>query len=821
MSVRTALAVLAALGLAREADAAAPPRDSPALKAFAADLDECARAHAALDPRPDVRDNVARCLPTLVSYKALEKPGRGLTGVMLADSSILPLREAEVRRRPGPYGRTLAVFALLEERLGAGALRPDPDLLTQAYEATTARVQSWKFARAQARKRRDGAAAWRDLAGPGARTGEVESFLREFLPSRLEVLWRRAGGSVDPGLAWITGEMASAAASGDAARAPASVERAVREAPEAWALLAERLDPFAPSDLIPLSVQAQAVLAEAAVAAAAMAVESARAGASGPYGLEELRRAAAVSSAAAPPPAPRETFFEDVDAAAAGFGFPAAESPFEDSGVDQMPGGLAVLDYDADGRPDLLVCAPGQARLMRGLGRLRFEDATAAAGLTGALCRNGASSADYDNDGRPDLLLLHGEGDRDLLFRNEGGRFTDVTRAVGLSSAAAQSTSAVWLDDDLDGRLDLYLVQYGDLMFARMPAPDGTPDGLGNRLYRGGPAGFTDVTTKAGVGDTAWGLGAAAFDYDADGDADLFVVNDFGRSALYRNSGDGTFEDVSKAAKVDFAGNGMGASVADYDGDGRLDLFVTYIGDERPAMTLRFPAAAPAAHTRPDGETFPGVQRNRLLRNGGDGTFIDASASAVESTATGWGWNGLFLDAGNRGRLDLFLVNGWWAYRPYYDRETKVFWRYEAERGFVDRSAESGLGFPGNSRVSAYADFDGDGCLDLIVTGFHPWRLFRGRCPAANRWLEVKLEGIRSNRDGIGARVEASVGGVTRVEEVGPQGGGFQNSLERVARFGLGTADEASVTVIWPGGRRQEAGRLRAGRRTIVREDAP
>lgn len=758
MSLRTALAVLAVLGSVPAARAG----ESAARKAFAADLDECAAALKALDRAIPAAERVRRCVPTLVSFKALETRGR-ITGAMLTDGSILPVDGVGGE---GPRERTLALFSHLEGKLGAAALRPDdPSLFTMSYDVPTARVQSWKFARAQARRHPDAAPK------PG-------------MDSRLEVLWRRAGALADPNLPWITAELAQAAIKG--ARGPA--------APEAWGLLAERLDPRSRADLLPLSPQAQIVLAEALAA-----------------------------PAGAPPPA-RSTaaaWFEPVDAAAAGFAFPAAECPYEDTGVDQMPGGMAVLDYDLDGRPDLLVCAPGQARLMRNLGGFRFEDATKAAGLAGAVCRNGASSADYDNDGRPDLLLLHGKGDRDHLYRNDGGRFVDATAALGLSTAPAQSVSAVWLDYDRDGLLDLYLVEYGDLMFARDPRPDLARDGRPNRLYRNAGGRFEDATAAAGVGDAGWGLGAAAFDYDGDGDDDLFVLNDFGRSSLYRNDGGGRFTDVSRESGADFAGNGMGVSVADYDRDGRLDLFVTYVGDERPAFDPAFPAAAPAVRTRSNSEIFPIVQRNRLLRNAGGGTFVDASASALEETPTGWGWNGLFLDAGNRGWPDLYLVNGWWAFRPFYDRETKVFWRWEPEAGrFVERSRDSGASFTGNSRVSAAADLDGDGCLDLVAAGFHPLRLFRGRCPKENHWLEVKLEGSRSNRDGIGARVTAKAGGASWTQELGPQGGGFQNSLERVVRFGLGPADSADVEILWPGGTRQALGRVAANRRVVAREES-
>jgi hypothetical protein len=260
----------------------------------------------------------------------------------------------------------------------------------------------------------------------------------------------------------------------------------------------------------------------------------------------------------------------------------------------------------------------------------------------------------------------------------------------------------------------------------------------------------------------------------------------------------------------------MGVSVADYDGDGRPDVYLTYIGDARPRTDYLFPAAHPRVRTEPM-DLRP--QSNRLFRGRGDGAFEDRS-DLVESVPTGWGWNGFFFDAANSGRQDLFVVNGWWPQRHFYDADVKVFWRQDPETGrFRDVSARSGLDFAGNSRVSAYEDFDGDGCLDVIVTGFHAPRLFAGDCPKENHWLEVRLQGARSNRDGIGARVTVRAGRRTQTAELGPQGGGFQNSLRRVLRFGLGPAARAdAVEVVWPSGVRQSAGPAAADRVLFVRE---
>ena len=637
-----------------------------------------------------------------------------------------------------------------------------------------------------------------------------------------EKAWRGAMEEEEPEDVWITGAAMDAALdkilparadggevrfsprSGPELVAPDWTAEAVRRSRAPWAELRGLLDAETSRDLAPLSPQAAESLVERLTALAAASLE---------------RGPDAWMGGLLPAPAPPavRTLFREIPPERSGLIMPPREAPRDDRLTDQMPGGMAVLDYDGDGRPDLFLCDFDQARLFRNLGGFRFIDVTAEAGLTGATCRNGVSSADYDNDGRPDLLLLHGRGGRDSLWHNDGGRFHDVTAEVGLSTAPAQSTSALWLDFDGDGRLDLFVLEYGDLAFAdREPDMGDAKNALPNRLYRNMGERFVDVSTSAGVADTGWGLSAAAFDADGDGRTDILVSNDFGRPIFYRNRGDGTFENATSSSGLSAAGNGMGVSVADYDGDGRPDVYLTYIGDANPRTRYLFSAAHPRVRT----ETMDiRPQSNRLFRGRGDGTFEDRSAD-MESVPTGWGWNGFFFDAANSGSQDLFLVNGWWPHRHFYDADVNVFWRRDTVSGrYRDVSGQSGLDFAGNSRVSAYDDFDGDGCLDVVVTGFHAPRLFAGDCPKLNHWLEVRLQGSRSNRDGLGARVTVRAGGRTQTAELGPQGGGFQNSLRRVLHFGLGAAARAdAVEVAWPSGVCQSVGPVAADRVLLVRE---
>lgn len=724
---------------------------------------------------------------------------------------------------------------------------------TLGMKGNTAPVLSLEYALWQLEARgKGGERAWRGWTGAPLEPGEAEKFLTAFLARHMERLWRKAQSRMGPHQPWISaGTMADALsrtfpsakdAEGGGAlffpegREPLAVPREaralVREASEPWEFVAAAMERAPAGDLAALSPYAAeelaemaAVMADATLRRAAAAAAARKAAAIGP---EDLRAAAAVwDGAFEPAPASSAAaagrWFRPVPASLSGLSSPSPEAPrhsWEAPG--EMPGGLAVLDFDADGLADLFFCDFEQAQLYRNLGAFRFENVTSTAGLSGVSCLNGASSADYDGDGRPDLLVMHDKKKRDRLFRNDRARFVDATREAGLPSGARNTTSAVWLDYDRDGRLDLFLAEAQDY---RQQVEDigelrtGSPD----RLYRGLGSRFVDVSTRAGLGDAGWGLAAVSFDYDGDGWPDLDVLNDFGINRLYRNQRDGTFRDVSRAAGVDTLGNGMGVSAADFDHDGHLDLFVTYPGSDRPSARYLFPEAARAFRLPYPGYVSGGTryhQRDRLFRNSGDGTFADVYPERVDDVRTGWGWNGFFFDADNRGWQDIFQVNGWWSNQFAYSDETMVFWRYDPASGrFRDASEASGLDFAGESRASAYADLDGDGCLDVVVTGFAPIRLFAGNCTRAHHWLAVRLEGARSNRDGIGARIVVRAGALTQTAEMGAQGGGFQNSLLREARFGLGESPRAdSVEVAWPSGLRRRLENVAADRILVIRE---
>lgn len=682
-------------------------------------------------------------------------------------------------------------------------------------------------------------------------SGETKTFLEAFVSRHMERLWRKAQSRMGPHQPWIFGgtmaeilskSFPSAKNPGEKGgvlffpkgREPLAVsieiESLVREALEPWEVIAAAVERSSASDLAPLSPYAAEELAEMAAVMAGVTLRraAALAGASD-ISPAHLKEAAAIWDGAfepAPPSSakPAGRWFSEIPTEKSGLTVPFPEAPLHSwEAPGEMPGGLAVLDFDRDGLPDLFFCDFEQAQLYRNLGGFRFENATSSAGLTGVSCDNGASSADYDGDGWPDLLVMHDKKKKNRLFRNDQGRFVDVTLAVGLSTGPSSTTSAVWLDYDRDGRLDLFLAvaadyhqQVEDIGELRTGGPD--------RLYRGLGSRFEEVSARAGLGDVGWGLAAVSFDYDNDGWPDLDILNDFGVNRLYRNQRDGTFRDVSHAAGVDSLGNGMGVGAGDFDHDGNLDLFVTYPGSDRPSARYLFPEAARAFRLPYSGYFSGGSryhQRDRLFRNSGDGTFTDAYLSRMDDVPTGFGWNGFFFDADNRGWQDIFQVNGWWSDQFAYSDQTMVFWRYDpASARFRDASEASGLDFAGESRVSAYADLDGDGCLDVVVTGFAPVRLFAGNCTRTNHWLAVRLEGARSNRDGLGARVTVHAGPLVQTSEMGAQGGGFQNSLLREVRFGLGENPRAdSIEVAWPSGARQRLEAVAADRLIVIREE--
>jgi len=484
--------------------------------------------------------------------------------------------------------------------------------------------------------------------------------------------------------------------------------------------------------------------------------------------------------------------------------------------------GCAFLDYDADGWQDILLVNgmdwPGHKtqrstlRLYRNNRNGTFTDVTRAAGLDVEVYGMGVAVGDFDNDGYPDLYLTCVGQSR--LFRNTGkGSFVDVTRASGLDRRMAFSTSALWVDFDRDGRLDLFVCNYvkwseATDVFCSLNGKQKsycTPE-----AYRGdtcwlfrnrGDGTFEDVTATCGVFDSgSKSLGVAMLDYDGDGWPDLFVANDTQPNKLYRNLRNGKFRDVALEAGVALSEDGkaragMGVDAADFDNSGRMGLAVTNFDNEMLA----------------------------LYRGQATGTFQDTARRAGVGVASlnRLGFGCLFADLDLDGALDLVVANGHIdeTVRSIkgnvgYAQAPQLFLN-QGGGTFRDASALAGPAFaqPRVGRGLAYGDFDRDGDVDLLMTTNNgPAVLFRTDAPAGNRSLRLTLQGTKSNRDAIGAVVRVFHGGTSQSRMV-HSGSSYLSQSELPVTFGLGRRDQVERLVItWPSGRSDEFKNVAAGR---------
>jgi hypothetical protein len=517
--------------------------------------------------------------------------------------------------------------------------------------------------------------------------------------------------------------------------------------------------------------------------------------------------------------------------------------------------GITAVDYDNDGLYDLFIPDGVASKLLRNRGDGTFEDVTEKAGLGGLAAVSVGVFADYDNDGYKDLFVSHSFGGASQLFHNNGdGTFTDVTAHSGLNLDDCCAYSASWADYDNDGYLDLYVGRYID---PRVKAPNMiySRNGEGNRLYHNNRDGtFTDVTAKAGVGDTGLCLAVAWGDYDGDGYPDLFVVNDFGRSTLYHNQRDGTFQDVSVAAHALVYGAGMNASFADYDNDGKLDLYSTdirsehawfaalpsverYVSNSLRQGAWRTDLPLFAEIFRQSGFDFTGVFHqmaagNHLLHNRGDGTFEEVTQKAG-ADPVGWFWGAAFADFDNDGWLDVYAADGWiynqpgteieldfynnsisrlnefkqgmffdperFANRSWHGWERNRYLRNRGDGTFEEIGRGAGIDLLTNSRGVAVADFWNRGVVDIAVAALSDRHaLLRNEVGGRRHWLEVELTGTRSNRDAVGARVSIVAGGKPQMREVAA-GDGYASQSALRLHFGLGDAAAVDeMTVRWP-----------------------
>jgi hypothetical protein len=486
-----------------------------------------------------------------------------------------------------------------------------------------------------------------------------------------------------------------------------------------------------------------------------------------------------------------------------------------------MGSGCALLDYDGDGDLDVFAIQgvaigaraggarppPKRQRLFRNRlrdaggarGALRFEDATAEAGLDGAGCGMGCAVGDIDNDGDPDLYVTRFGAN--VLYENEGGVFRDVTAAAGAGDPGF-GAGAAFLDYDRDGDLDLYVANYAEysvLAVRECTRLGGRRDYCGPLSYEAAPdvlyrneggGRFADASAAAGIDRRdGFGLGVVAADFDGDGWVDIFVANDASPNFLWINLRNGRFEDraLLSGAAVDANGRNeacMGVAAGDFDRDGDLDVLVT----------------------NEVGET------NTLYRNLGGGFFEDASDAAGLGAPSlpDVGFGAAWMDADLDGWLDLLVVNG--SVRRLADQEGEPHPYRQPSRLYrsaggafrqLDAAASGALAAPLVSRALAIGDVDDDGDLDALVTAnAGPLRLLLNESPRAGRWLRVRLAGTRSPRDGTGSLVELHLPDGARLLGRAATDGSYLSASDGRVSFGLGRAERVRAVVVrWTSGR--------------------
>jgi enediyne biosynthesis protein E4 len=478
--------------------------------------------------------------------------------------------------------------------------------------------------------------------------------------------------------------------------------------------------------------------------------------------------------------------------------------------------GVAIFDYDNDGWPDIFIVngttlnpGPGEQpsnHLYHNNHDGTFTDVTKQAGLEHTGWGQGVCVGDYDNDGYEDLYVTY--YGKNVLYHNNGdGTFTDVSEKAGVAGTGRDwGTGCAFVDYDRDGKLDLFVANYVDFDLKTAPKPGdrascmwkGVPVMCGPRglpwsknilYHNNGDGTFTDVTKKAKIDQTYghYAFSVSTLDYDNDGWPDIYVACDSTPSILYHNNHDGTFTDVAAIAGAAFNEDGkeqagMGSTIGDYNGDGRLDIFKTNFSDDT----------------------------STLYRNNGDGTFDDVTFAAGLGLHTQYlGWGTMFMDVDNDGWPDLLLVNG--HVYPEVSKqhlgsdyeEPRILYHNDGNGKFTDISAMAGPGITtrASSRGMAIGDLWNDGQLSAVVSNMNAMpSLLVNRVRTKNHWVAIKTVGTKSNRDGIGARIRVHAGTRTWVDEVRSGSSYISNSDMRV-HFGLGAASRIEwIEIRWPSG---------------------
>jgi len=521
--------------------------------------------------------------------------------------------------------------------------------------------------------------------------------------------------------------------------------------------------------------------------------------------------------------------------ASTGINFEHLSSPEAKFIAESMSGGVALIDYDQDGWPDIyftnaqsvdmaLKRKKSRSALFHNNHDGTFTDVTDKAGVGYPCWAMGAAVGDYNNDGWPDLLVTCLGGV--VLYRNNGdGTFTDVTKSAGLGIDTGWAAGAAFGDYDSDGWADLFVSHYVDFHLDELPAfgsaksckylgfdvqcgPRGLK-GSSDNLYRNnGDGTFTDVSKKSGVDDPErrYGLTAVWTDFDNDGKLDLLVTNDGQANYLYKGDGAGKFEDVALACGVaanedGFEQANMGVALGDYLHTGRMSLLISHFDNEYAA----------------------------LYRNEGNLNFTDASiASGIARGTQGYvGWGTAFVDFANTGWLDLFVVNG--HVYPQVDQahtaatylEPKLLFMNQHDGTFrnVSRLVGDALQVKQVSRGMAVGDLFNDGRMEAVVENLsgRPM-LLRPEGGPQNHWVSFQLEGVKSNRLALNARIRATAGDLVQLGEV-VSGGSYLSQNDLRIHFGMGSHERLDrAEVLWPDGTRELLTNLAADRFYMVRE---
>jgi hypothetical protein len=478
--------------------------------------------------------------------------------------------------------------------------------------------------------------------------------------------------------------------------------------------------------------------------------------------------------------------------------------------VESVSAGLALFDYDGDGDEDIYFLngaalkgtkydIPPENVLYRNDGRFKFTDVTDEAGVGETGFGLGVAAGDYDNDG--DLDLYVNNYGPNVLYRNNGnGTFTDVTKQAGVANGHKVGAAAFFLDMDKDGDLDLFVTNYLKFTYQNhlMRTSKGIPKYAGpmdfppmpNDLFRNdGDGTFTNISEKSGVAEhKGWGMGGVCADYDNDGDTDVYIANDVAANFLFDNDGTGKFEEVGLLAGLayDIQGNehgSMGIDCGDYDNDGRLDFY----------------------------QTSYSLELATLYKNLGDRMFEDVTivTGAGAGTLSHVTWGNSFVDFDNDGDRDIFITCGHLQdnVELYNDTATtlsrNIILMNTGNGKYVDISNQSGDGMKVKlrSRGAAFDDLDNDGDIDVVILNSRAEpTILRNDSLSKGHWIQVRLRGTKSNRNGVGAQVKVVAGDLALLDEV-HSGRGYQSHYGMRLHFGLGNREKINrIEVRWIGG---------------------